>query len=179
MRGSRSSVLASVVVIAGGALVGGSLDKLIRLVVATLLAFVYVPIFVGGLKIRLCKMFTVISMVKGLGVFTGLKLGASLVGCVSRRNGYPSSRGSVFSSLLVVKIVVVPVAVLTFVLGQFLLVSMLGVPVRCCRRAGALLFSLLVSGFLLVMKRVLATMLSTLRGVCLAGFTRLVCDVVC
>ena len=159
-------------------LINNSLSGLVQLIITALLTFICIPVFINKLGVELYGVFAIVSVIGNLNIFANLGLNTSLIKYISEQGKCPDSENDIFSSLLIIGVIIIPITILAFILNRFLLIDVLNIPIQYYEQTKTLLFSLLISNFLLIVGQILTAVLDALQKIYLTNFAQLIYSII-
>ena len=159
-------------------LINNSLSGLVQLIITALITFICIPVFINKLGVELYGVFAIVSVIGNLNIFANLGLNTSLIKYISEQGKCPDSENDIFSSLLIIGVIIIPITILAFILNRFLLIDVLNIPIQYYEQTKTLLFSLLISNFLLIVGQILTAVLDALQKIYLTNFAQLIYSII-
>ncbi|WP_221659795.1 lipopolysaccharide biosynthesis protein [Bacteroides salyersiae] len=159
-------------------LINNSLSGLVQLVITALLTFICIPVFINKLGIELYGVFAIVSVIGNLNIFANLGLNTSLIKYISEQGKCSDSENDIFSSLLIIGAIIIPITILAFIFNRFLLIDILNIPIKYYEQTRTLLFLLLTSNFLLIIGQILTAVLDALQKMYLTNLAQLIYSII-
>lgn len=159
-------------------LINNSLSGLVQLIITALLTFICIPIFINKLGVELYGVFAIVSVIGNLNIFANLGLNTSLIKYISEQGKCSDSENDIFSSLLIIGAIIIPITILAFVFNRFLLIDVLNIPIEYYTQTKVLLFLLLTSNFLLIIGQIFTAVLDALQKIYLTNLAQLIYSII-
>lgn len=159
-------------------LINNSLSGLVQLIITALLTFICIPVFINKLGVELYGVFAIVSVIGNLNIFANLGLNTSLIKYISEQGKCQESENDIFSSLLIISAIIIPITFLAIIFNRFLLLDVLNIPIEYYDQTKSLLFLLLLSNFMLIIGQILTAVLDALQKIYLTNFAQLIYSII-
>ncbi|SHE35572.1 Membrane protein involved in the export of O-antigen and teichoic acid [Bacteroides luti] len=159
-------------------LIANSLSGVIQLVITAILTFICIPIFIQNLGTELYGVFAIVSIIGNLNIFANLGLNSALIKYLSEQGKCNESNNDIFVSLVIMCTIIIPITVFAFIYREFILINILGIPLKHLVQSNILYSNLLVSNMLLLIGQIFTAALDSMQKIYLTNITQLIYSII-
>jgi O-antigen/teichoic acid export membrane protein len=151
-----------------------SLSGIVQLAITTLLTFLVIPVFIHKLGSEKYGVFSVISVIGNLNIFSNLGLNTSLVKYIAEQGKTRQSDHDILVTLILLHIIIVPLTILAFIFKYYILSNILNIPESYFSDASIMFQLLLISNYILLISQCFVSVLNALQRMYLSNILRLI-----
>lgn len=155
-------------------IINNSISGVVQLVLTALLTFLCIPIFINKLGTELYGVFAIVSVIGNLNIFANLGLNSALIKYISEQGKCSESENDIFASLVIMCLIIIPLTILAFIFREFILINVLGVPLKYYNQSQILYSTLLVSNMLLLIGQIFTAVLDSMQKIYFTNFVQLI-----
>ncbi|WP_321437112.1 oligosaccharide flippase family protein [uncultured Bacteroides sp.] len=159
-------------------LINNSLSGVVQLVITAVLTFLCIPIFINKLGTELYGVFAIVSVIGNLNIFANLGLNSALIKYISEQGKCSESENDIFASLVIMCSIIIPLTILAFIFREFILVSILSVPIKYYEQSQVLYTTLLISNMLLLIGQIFSAVLDSMQKIYFTNFSQLIYSII-
>lgn len=159
-------------------LIRNSLSGVIQLVITAILTFLCIPIFIQKLGTELYGVFAIVSVIGNLNIFANLGLNSALIKYLSEQGKCNESDNDIFVSLVIMCTIIIPITFFAFIFREFILVNILGIPLKHLLQSNILYSNLLVSNMLLLIGQIFTAALDSMQKIYLTNIVQLIYSII-
>ncbi len=153
--------------------VKNSFSGVIQLAGTTLLTFITIPIFIKFLGREVYGIFAVISIVGNLNAFTNLGLSTSLIKSIAEQGKNKESDQDIVVSFVLITLSLLPITILAIVFKNFILETLLNIPLPFMHQASGLYIFLLIANMFLFIGQIFTAVIDSQQRIYITNYIQL------
>ena len=154
-----------------------SLSGLIQNILATILVFISIPLFIKMLGIDAYGIFVLVSVIGNLNIFTNIGLNTSLIKYISEQGKCSESDKDVLVSFILYFLIVIPVSFIVLIFNGFILVDILNIPGNYINDSTYLFFYLVIANSLLMLGQIATSILDSQQRIFLTNTFQIIYNI--
>lgn len=150
-----------------------SISGIFQLIITTALTFIVIPVFIVKLGAEKYGVFSIISVIGNLNIFSNLGLNTALVRYVAEQGKTTQSDHDIAVTFMLLHVVIIPLSILAYVFSDAIFTDFLNIPTEFFQEARPLFLLLLISNYLLLIGQCFVSVINALQKMYISNFLRL------
>lgn len=146
-----------------------STSGVLQFILTTVLIFLSIPVFLKNLGDVQYGIFCTVSVIGNLTIFANLSLDAALIKFLAEQGKCKESNYDIVVMLSLLLVILIPISATLYIFREFILVSILNIPLEYLAGASKLLAYLILSNAILLIGKVFTSILDSLQKIYLSN----------
>ncbi|MCX7832906.1 MAG: oligosaccharide flippase family protein [Ignavibacteria bacterium] len=143
----------------------GSVTGIIQLVVATLLTLFAIRIFVTYLGYDRYGVFSIITVIGNLNIFTNLGLNTALIKFISEQGKTKESDFDILVAIIILILILTPFSILLYLLGPLILKDFFNIPIELFDESIGLYKFMLIANYIILIGQLITSVIDAIQKI--------------